>query len=247
MKKYLALFLAALVACGSLSLAFAPSASAAEVERAAVPPDYQVLNSGVYSGWYHLILDQTDWDIISIACIIPVSPFGDIVSVLGEEDFALFRTAKPFHIVTSETCFFAGGFDLSTDEFGFTGNLFPYDTGFSTWGGWLDVYAFSEANDGFYVFFPPDTQISVGNSMSLIRPVRDDEFADYEPMPDGFFGEIYTMIKDAFYGSSQVTGFQDLVATVLATILIVFMFCIPFIAVAVIVFLLFKGVSVWFA
>lgn len=242
MKKFFAFFLAALVACGSLSLAFASPASAAELEPAALPPDYQVLDSGVYSGWYHLILGQTLWDITSVACIIPVSPFGDIVAVLGNEDFAEFRSAKPFHAVTSETCFFAGAFDLSADEFGFTGNLFPYETSFGSWGGWLDVYAFSEANNGFYVYFPPDTQISVDNSESYIRPVRDDEFADYEPMPGGFFGEIYTMISDAFYGSAQVTGYQDLVVTTLATSLIVFMFCIPFIVVAVIVFLLFKGV-----
>lgn len=80
--------------------------------------------------------------------------------------------------------------------------------------------------------------------MTLIREVADHEFADYEPMPEGFFGEIYTMIKDAFYGSAQVTGYQDLVVTTLATSLIVFMFCIPFIVVAVIVFCLFKGFHV---
>ena len=49
---------------------------------------------------------------------------------------------------------------------------------------------------------------------------------------DGFYSSLYNMISNAFYGEDAVlTGWQDMVLTVLATVALVFCFAVPFIVI----------------
>lgn len=246
MKKYIALLLAALVACGSLSLAFASSASAAEVESSPSPlaipegdvPEYRQLVEDTYSGWYCILTDGQPPEYMDY-CLIPVDSFAFFYIL----EYGAFPDpgpwGRPFRTVSDSTFFVAGYWQyFSASFFCPVADVYPFNLTY--YEGDISLYMPDQSYE-FYVYFPEGTHFDPGNNDWQIREVADFEFADYEPMPDGFFGEIYTMISDAFYGSAQVTGYQDLVVITLATSLIVFMFCIPFILVAVIVFCLFKG------
>lgn len=247
MKKYISLLLAALVLCGSLSLAFASPASAAEVESPPSPlaipegdlPEYRSFLEDTYSGWYCILTDAHAPELLDY-CIIPLDP-SSLLYVLTNGEFpGPGPWGRPFRTVTDSTCYVAGYWEAHSDFFFWSpvATVYPFAADFLE--SWSSL-SMPDQSFEFYVYFPEGTHFDPGNTDWQIREVADFEFADYEPLPEGFFGEIYTMIKDAFYGSSQITGYQDLIVTTLATSIIVFLFCIPFILVAVVVFCLFKG------
>lgn len=50
-------------------------------------------------------------------------------------------------------------------------------------------------------------------------------------MENGIYLALYELIQNAFYGSATLTGWQEMVLTVLATIGCFFVFAVPFIVV----------------
>lgn len=50
-------------------------------------------------------------------------------------------------------------------------------------------------------------------------------------MENGIYLALYELIQNAFYGSATLTGWQEMVLTVLATIGCLFVFVVPFIVV----------------
>lgn len=50
-------------------------------------------------------------------------------------------------------------------------------------------------------------------------------------MQNGIYLALYELIKNAFYGATTLTGWQEMVLTVLSTIGCLFVFAVPFIIV----------------
>lgn len=50
-------------------------------------------------------------------------------------------------------------------------------------------------------------------------------------MENGIYLALYELIRNAFYGVTALTGWQEMVLTVLATIGCLFVFAVPFIVV----------------
>ena len=50
-------------------------------------------------------------------------------------------------------------------------------------------------------------------------------------MENGIYLALYELIQNVFYGSATLTGWQEMVLTVLATIGCLFVFAVPFIVV----------------
>ena len=50
-------------------------------------------------------------------------------------------------------------------------------------------------------------------------------------MENGIYLALYELIQNAFYGATALTGWQEMVLTVLATIGCLFVFIVPFIVV----------------
>lgn len=50
-------------------------------------------------------------------------------------------------------------------------------------------------------------------------------------MENGIYLALYELIQNAFYGAAILTGWQEMVLTVLATIGCLFVFAVPFIVV----------------
>lgn len=50
-------------------------------------------------------------------------------------------------------------------------------------------------------------------------------------MQNGIYIALYELIQNVFYGATTLTGWQEMVLTVLATIGCLFVFAIPFIVV----------------
>lgn len=47
-------------------------------------------------------------------------------------------------------------------------------------------------------------------------------------MENGIYTALYTLVQNAFYGSSSLTGWQELVLTIIATAGCLFAFAVPF-------------------
>ena len=50
-------------------------------------------------------------------------------------------------------------------------------------------------------------------------------------MENGIYTALYTLVQNAFYGSAVLTGWQEMVLTIIATIGCLFVFVVPFIIV----------------
>lgn len=47
-------------------------------------------------------------------------------------------------------------------------------------------------------------------------------------MENGIYMALYTLVQSAFYGSSSLTGWQEMVLTIIATAGCLFVFSVPF-------------------
>lgn len=47
-------------------------------------------------------------------------------------------------------------------------------------------------------------------------------------MGNGIYTALYTLVQNAFYGSSALTGWQEMVLTIIATTGCLFVFVVPF-------------------
>ena len=50
-------------------------------------------------------------------------------------------------------------------------------------------------------------------------------------MENGIYTALYTLVQNAFYGSAVLTGWQEMVLTIIATMGCLFVFVVPFIIV----------------
>lgn len=80
-----------------------------------------------------------------------------------------------------------------------------------------------------------DTQAAISSFVTALessyKPIDSNPYEDGGLADGGIYGSIYDLIGNAFYGSvDNISGYQELVITVLATLAVVIMFALPFLA-----------------
>lgn len=220
MKKYGSLFLVALMLCGCLSLFLVTPVSAAE--RSVIEYDY----SGGISGWYRFEgKERTGGHSVTFdgVCMFPFVP--------SDAVFDSVNNCQP--VYQGDISFdFAYGTQFYFLRFE-SGFIEEYDS--FSWGAWYDGCSFYSdvlpigddffiIPSGSYLYFAPGSTITVEWSEMRLVPVDPDQEG-----AGGIYGSIEALISDAFYGQGAIlTGWQQLVVTLLATFAVVFMFALPF-------------------
>lgn len=225
MKRYFCLFLAAFALIGCCSMFLIRPVSAAESDRPIITNDY----SGEISGWYRYECTGRNGEhTVSFSgdCLFP---FELTMSALTALDCGSPVPQGNFSFnfdSGTEYCFVFFDSDLvdhfDTSCFG----AYVYSCSFFS-----DVYSVFDCYlgipNGSYLYFLPGSTINISWPEMQLIPV---DPASLNASP-GIYHSIENLITQAFYGDGEITGWQELVATTLATAALVFMFALPFLVV----------------
>ena len=215
-NRYFCLFLVAFALMGACSLCFVQPVSAAETDY---DDQYVSLARGFYLYDYTSASSlYTDLEISIFDPDNPVTyPFITFGSTYDSESSLRIYFNSFGYDVNGDLYLFASGTHPSSVIPAYS--VIPLET-------MLSIY---EGNA--YIYFPYDVAFPRALAECFTPYELDPPDSPSVPSSGGMYGSIYGLIVNSFYGDSEITGAQELVATTLATTAIVFMFAIPFLIV----------------